>query len=115
MTDRRFDVNPGGGGAALARCPQPYPPWPVVQGANAATLAGQADIDGFLVGGASLKPEVRAREESHARLRRLDRECIASLPCTPLRCSLQRSCGRLLALSRRSRAMSESRLRMQEP
>ena len=78
-------------------------------------LGAKPDIDGFLVGGASLKPEVRAREESHARLRRLDRECIASLPCTPLRCSLQRSCGRLLALSRRSRAMSESRLRMQEP
>ena len=31
----------------------------ILQGANAATLAGQTDIDGFLVGGASLKPEVR--------------------------------------------------------
>ena len=28
-----------------------------VTGANAKELAGQADIDGFLVGGASLKPE----------------------------------------------------------
>ena len=31
-----------------------------VTGANAAELAGQADIDGFLVGGASLKPEFGA-------------------------------------------------------
>jgi triosephosphate isomerase len=29
----------------------------LVQGASAAGLAGQPDIDGFLVGGASLKPE----------------------------------------------------------
>jgi triosephosphate isomerase (TIM) len=31
-----------------------------LQGANAANLIGQPDIDGFLVGGASLKPEFGA-------------------------------------------------------
>jgi Triosephosphate isomerase len=28
-----------------------------LQGSNASVLASQADVDGFLVGGASLKPE----------------------------------------------------------
>jgi hypothetical protein len=37
------------------RCfrPEPVPP----QGASAASLSAEKDIDGFLVGGASLKPE----------------------------------------------------------
>jgi hypothetical protein len=35
----------------------PRPSFPCPQAANAASLIGEADIDGFLVGGASLKPE----------------------------------------------------------